>query len=263
MQNEDTPTDHDATQAFLESLPELKEGQTFQFSCHPGVPCFNACCGDLALMLTPYDVLRLRARLALSGREFMSRHATVTPAPDTGFPLARLMMRDEMPGAPCPFVTPEGCSVYADRPGACRTYPLGRATKPGPCLEVAEQFFIVREPHCRGFETGQAWTSAQWLNDQDLKLYNRLNDRLMLFLARLKDSGARLNPKQANMIFLALYTLDAFGGFLADTGMLEKLELTQAERSQILSDETRRLEFATDWLTLALFGACEGLKRKA
>jgi len=255
--------DHDAAQAFLSSLPELAKGQTFRFACHPGVPCFNACCSDLTLMLTPYDVLRLRTRLKLSGNEFMSRHAATAPAPDTGFPMARLRMRDDLPGAPCPFVTDQGCSVYADRPGACRTYPLGRATRPSPSGEVTEQFFIVREAHCRGFEAGPEWTSANWLSDQDLREYNRINDRHMLLLARLKDSGKKLNPKQASMIFLALYTLDAFASFLSDTGMLEKLELTEKERSDILSDETSRLQFAMDWLTLALFGSCPGLARRA
>jgi len=268
MPNNDQPNDHDATQAFLESLPELKTGETFQFACHPGVPCFNACCSDLSLMLTPYDVLRLRGRLKLAGREFMERYAVTAPAPDTGFPMARLRMREDLPGAPCPFVRREGCSVYADRPGACRTYPLGRATRPvgegkADAGDVTEQFFIVQESHCRGFEAGPAWSAPEWLGDQDLKEYNRQNDRLMLLLARLKGAETRLTPKQGSMAFLALYTVDAFGSFLSDTGMLEKLELTDAKRADILSDEARRLEFAVDWLELALFGACPNLKRKA
>ena len=42
----------DATDAFLKSLPELAPGERFRFACHPEVPCFNACCSDLSLMLT-------------------------------------------------------------------------------------------------------------------------------------------------------------------------------------------------------------------
>jgi Fe-S-cluster containining protein len=35
------------------------------------------------------------------------------------------MGRDE--GHRCPFVTDKGCSIYEDRPEACRLYPVGWA----------------------------------------------------------------------------------------------------------------------------------------
>lgn len=264
MQNNDnTGQERDATQAFLESLPELKPGESFRFACHPKVPCFNACCSDLALMLTPYDVLRLRSRLMLSSRDFIARHAETALAPDTGFPMLRLRMMDSVPGSPCPFVTREGCSVYPDRPGACRTYPLGRATKTGASGEVVEQFFVVREPHCRGFEEDARWSSGEWLKDQDLKEYNRHNDRHMLLLARAKDLGARLDQRQANMVFLAAYNLDGFMRFLSDTGMMDRLEMGAHDREAVERDETRRLEFAMDWLDMILFGRTEALRRKS
>lgn len=253
----------DATQAFLESLPELGPGQRFQFSCHPGVPCFNACCSDLALMLTPYDVLRLRARLGLSSRDFIARHAVTAMAPDTGFPMLRLRMMENVPGSPCPFVTREGCTVYTDRPGACRTYPLGRATKTGESGKVVEQFFVVREPHCRGFEQDATWSSAEWLKDQDLQEYNGHNDRYMLLLARAREMNAKLDQRQANMVFLAAYNLDGYLRFLQDTGMLDRLELGPHDREAVLADETSRLRFASDWLELVLFGRTDVVKRKA
>jgi hypothetical protein len=255
-------SDHDATQAFLASLPELAPGETFKFACHPAVPCFNACCSDLSLMLTPFDVLRLRAKLGMTSREFIARHALVARAPDTGFPMLRLRMREDVPGSPCPFVTREGCSVYAGRPGACRTYPLGRATRTDPSGAVVEQFFVVREPHCRGFEEGSSWSSGGWLKDQDLKEYNRSNDRYMLLLAESKRRGAMLDQKQANMVFLAAYNLDSFKDFLAETGMLGRLELTGEDAAAILADEPRRLTFAMDWLELVLYGIERNLKRK-
>jgi len=261
--NETPPGASDATQAFLESLPELKTGQSFQFACHPKVPCFNACCSDLALMLTPYDVLRLRAKLGLSSRDFIARHALAARAQDTGFPMLRLRMLDDIPGSPCPFVTREGCSVYPGRPGACRTYPLGRATKTGPDGEIVEQFFVVREPHCLGFAETPEWTSADWLKDQDLQEYNRHNDRYMLLLAEAKNRAAQLDQKQANMVFLAAYNVDAFRDFLANTGMLDKLDVSPERAQAVLSDETERLMFAMDWLDLVLFNQERNLRKKA
>ena len=258
-----TQSDHDATQAFLDTLPELAPGERFRFACHPKVPCFNACCSDLSLMLTPYDVLRLRAQLGLSSRDFIARHALAAQAPDTGFPMLRLRMRDDIPGSPCPFVTREGCSVYPGRPGACRTYPLGRATKTGEAGEVLEQFFVVREPHCKGFEQDADWTSADWLKDQDLKEYNRHNDRYMLLLAQARQRQSRLDQKQANMVFLAGFNLDAFRDFLANTRLMDRLDMPEEAKTAALADESSRLEFAMDWLELALFGVERNLKKKA
>ncbi len=255
--------DHDATKAFLESLPELGPGQSFRFACHPQVPCFNACCSDLTLMLTPYDVLRLRKRLGLPSREFIARHVLAAQAPDTGFPMLRLRMQDDVHGAPCPFVRREGCSVYPDRPGACRTYPLGRATKTDEHGNVVEQFFVVREPHCRGFEQDRDWTSASWLCDQELARYNAFNDAYMLLLSLARDRGARLDQRQTNLVYLAAYNLDAFGGFLDQMKVLERVEISPERAAAVQDDEEARLEFAMDWLPLALFGVESRLRRKA
>ena len=48
----------------------------FQFHCHPGVACFNACCKGIDIALTPYDILRLKNRLGISSTEFLVRHTT-------------------------------------------------------------------------------------------------------------------------------------------------------------------------------------------
>jgi uncharacterized protein len=187
----------------------------------------------------------------------------VAAAPDTGFPMLRLLMQGDVHGAPCPFVRRDGCSVYTDRPGACRTYPLGRATKAGPDGEMLEQFFIVREPHCRGFEQEADWTSAAWLKDQDLKLYNQHNDGYVLLLNQARDAGAPISQKQTSLVYLAAYNVDAFGEFLTNMGALNRLEMDEARRQAVLTDENERLRFAMDWLGLMLFGSERGLRKKA
>ncbi len=80
--------------------------------------------------------------------------------------------------ASCPFVGNEGCRVYNDRPGACRTYPLGR----GASLEAQGDkalHILIREPHCHGFAEEREQTLNQWQNDQDLQEYNRYNDEML------------------------------------------------------------------------------------
>lgn len=254
--------ERDATAAFLDSLPELRTGQTFRFACHPEVPCFNACCGDLNLPLTPYDALRLRRALKLPSDQFLSLYATLSMAPDTGFPMLRLNMAQDR-DKPCPFVTPKGCAVYANRPGACRTYPLGRATRLDADGRVVEQFFVVREDHCRGFEETADWGAPQWLADQGLEAYYAFNDRYMRLMALAKERGARLSQKQANMVWLCQYRPDAFTAFITQMGILERLEMSEERKGEVLADEEACLTFGLDWLELTLFGLEERLRRKA
>lgn len=254
--------EHDATQRFLDSLPEIGQDQEFQFACHPDVPCFNACCSDLNLMLTPYDVLRLRRFLGESSNDFIQNRAEVRLAPDTGLPLFQLRMCDDKRRS-CPFVRAQGCSVYVDRPAACRTYPLGRATRVDGDGRVNERFFLVREPHCKGFAQDKHWTPGTWLKDQGLEPYNECNDRYMRLLARIKESGRPVDPRRANMAALALFQLDNFARFIQDTGLLDRLELDDERKAAIVQDEEARLFFAIDWLELVLFGQSESVRPKA
>lgn len=251
----------DATDAFLKSLPELKPGATFRFACHPNVPCFNACCSDLTLMLTPYDALRLRRALGISAADFIQHFASRFTAPDTGFPMLRLAMRQERQKR-CPFVSPEGCKVYADRPGACRTYPLGRATRLDADGTVVEQFFVVQEPHCQGFEEAATWDAPAWLADQDLAAYNRYNDRYMRLMALARGKGAVLSDKQSQMVWLAQYQPDAFQEFIGKMGLFRLVEIDEERQRKVMTDEEEALVFGLDWLELAFFGREDFLRRK-
>jgi Fe-S-cluster containining protein len=251
----------DASESFLDSLPELQAGQTFLFACNERVPCFNRCCSELTMPLAPYDVLRLRRNLGIDSDSFIKRFAVVQLYPDTGFPLPLLKMLDG-PDELCPFVTPAGCAVYEDRSAACRTYPLGRGTKPGRDGTVNERFFLVHEDHCHGFDAGRQWTAPEWLADQGLEPYNRSNDRYMRLMALVKASGRPVSERMAAMCLLAFFQLDRFKDFLEHMEVFEKVEITEERRTAVLADEEARLDFAFDWMELVLFGSAEGLKRK-
>ena len=125
-----------------------------QFRCHPGVSCFTACCHAIRIMLTPYDILMLRKRLNLPADEFITRYTEPVYLEKTDMP--GLILKLVGDNQACPFVTPAGCTVYADRPSACRYYPVGMADFHEGRNEGAgstEQFFfLVREPLTRSEE---------------------------------------------------------------------------------------------------------------
>ncbi len=263
MSNESSTSSvkEDKSENFLDSLPELQPGEEFLFACHDGVPCFNQCCAELTLPLTPYDVMRMRGHFGMESEKFLKTHTIMRTFPDTGFPLPLLRMLDT-PKEPCPFVTHAGCSIYANRPGACRTYPLGRGTKLDSEGNVAERFFIVQEPHCKGFDEGKYFTAHTWLKDQGLEPYNESNDRYMRIMARVKKRGVAVSPKMATMIILCLYQLDRFRTFLAEMQIFAKLEISTERCTLIMADDVECLNFAYEWLELVIFGSCETLKRK-
>jgi hypothetical protein len=99
----------------LRGRRRLSQSDAFCFSCHPGLPCFTDCCADVNIMLTPVDVLRLARQRGLSTREFLDQHALMPITKDLHLPVVMLKMGEE-PDKRCPFVGPDGCTVYAKRP---------------------------------------------------------------------------------------------------------------------------------------------------
>lgn len=252
---------NDPNKAFLEALPEIKPGEKFQFACHKNVRCFNACCADLNMVLSPYDVLRLRRALNMGSQEFMEKHCKLAHFPDTGFPALMLNMNyDEY--SSCPFVSEEGCTLYEDRPAACRTYPIGRGASMDENGELQEQYYLVREEHCCGFEEQQEWTIETWITDQGIHAYNESNDRFMRLMAKAKRGGRPLQQNQQAIALLALFQLDGFLDYIKNARLLERVELSDEEKQAILEDDVRRLEFGIDWLEMAFFGGSERLKLK-
>lgn len=244
-------------------FPEIKTRETFQFACGPEQPCFNRCCAQLNLPLTPYDVLRLAHNLAMPSHEFLRAFTTLITDEAVGLPMRQLRMV-ESPDAPCPFVTPAGCSVYEDRPGACRAYPLGRGAK----LDhdgVAERFFIIREDHCAGFHCGPARTPQEWLDNQEMPRYNAVNDRYMRLLAMIRAGSSPIDPKLARMANLCLWQADNFQKFIREMNILAQIQWADdadALLAEDLSGKEAALDFGLDWLELLIFGQSPRLERK-
>ncbi|MBU2552036.1 MAG: YkgJ family cysteine cluster protein [Proteobacteria bacterium] len=226
------------------------EGRSFRFACHPGISCFTACCADLKLVLTPYDVLRLKNRLNLSSDRFLETYTTMETGPGERFPMVLLKMTEKA-GRPCPFVSPQGCTLYEDRPGACRIYPLGRGSARGG----RETYFLVQEAHCLGFEEEKTWQVEDWLADQGLEAYHEFNDLWMEILTNRASLGPATHAvKKVQMFSMVSYNLDRFRQFVFGSRFLDMFDLDQGMLDQARADDPVLLRLGFQWLRFALFG---------
>jgi Fe-S-cluster containining protein len=236
-----------------ESSMEPVEDSPFSFGCHPNVPCFTQCCSDLNLALTPYDVLRLKNRLGISSGEFLDRYTTDEVKHNCGLPVMMFKMKDD-PKRTCPFLGPEGCRVYGDRPGACRLYPVARAAK-YVAGRMNERYFLLKEPHCLGFKENKEWTTGEWMEDQGLEVYNKMNT---LWMAINQGVGEESTPppitdEKLKMYFMSCYNLNTFRNFVFESRLLKLFQVDKRTVSRIQTNETELLKFAFKWLQFAIF----------
>ena len=238
-------------QALMQSIPDRK----FRFACHKDLSCFTKCCANLNLVLTPYDVLRLKNRLNLSSEAFLKKYTTSYIDEAYGVPVVKLKMNNDETRR-CPFVSPEGCAVYQDRPGACRLYPLGRAaSKISEECPAGEYYFVVKESHCLGYNEKQEWTVQEWIINQGMDEYNAINDFFMNITAgRRAKTIKALSDRQLQMFYMACYSLDEFRRFVFETTFLDKFDIAQDVLNPIKTDNMKLMAFAFQWLKFSLFG---------
>jgi len=233
----------------------LSLNDTFSFSCSKKVPCFNECCRDLNQFLTPYDILRLKHRLDLSSRLFLERYTTQQTGPETGLPIITLKT-DDPHKLKCPFVTSSGCSVYEDRPSSCRTYPLVRiASRSRETRKITEQYILLKEPHCLGFEQERTWTIRKWIEDQEVTFYNDMNDMLLEIIS-LKNRliPGPLDIKSRFAFHMALYDIDTLRFHVFEQHILDAWEPDEKTLNTLRNDDVELLKLGHRWIKNILFG---------
>jgi Fe-S-cluster containining protein len=239
----------------LEEYPRLTENSRFQFKCHPGVACFNDCCANVNIFLTPYDIIRLKNRLGISSAEFLSKY-TISPFDENlKYPVVLLKM-EENESKSCPFVGEKGCRVYEDRPWSCRMYPLGLAS-PREDDETGNQefYFLLKEAMCKGFNEEQEQTVREWLTDQGIDEYNEMGDYFKnLTLHDFFKKGNNLPPEKIDMFFTACYNLDTFRDFIFKSSFLDKFEVARDTQERIKKDDVELMKFGFQWLRFSIFG---------
>ena len=232
----------------------------FKFNCHKDVKCFTQCCRDINIILTPYDIIRLKNRLELTSEAFLALYTEPQMLEKTGLPVVTLKFLEDEKHASgqklCPFVREQGCLVYSDRPTTCRYYPLGVATlshKEDP--DGDEFYFFINEPHCLGFEEDKTWTVAEWRRDQGVDIHDEINAEWTDLMVKKRSfpPNLQLNEQTKKMFFMASYNIDRFREFVFESTFLERYEVDATTLEAIRRDEIALLKFGMKWLKWLLF----------
>jgi Fe-S-cluster containining protein len=221
----------------------------FKFRCHPGVSCFTRCCSNIDIMLTPYDVLRMKKRLGITSEEFLVKYTVTRVDEKSSHPYAYLKMEDGDERL-CPFLKSktEGCSIYEDRPVICRYYPVGQTTlrKEDDEGKIGHEefYFFVKEDHCKGYEEDTRWTVQEWRDDQGAEHFDGMNREWKQILMRRNIPGQPpLSPKKQQQFFIASYDLDSFRRFVFDSNFLNIFDIPEEEIEQMRTDEVALMKF--------------------
>ncbi len=225
----------------------------FVFRCGRDLDCFTTCCRDVSIVLTPYDVLRLKKALGLDSTEFLERYTLPLLNAEQKFPLVILRMDSET--KKCPFVSEQGCGVYGDRPWSCRMYPLGVAAPKQPTPTAQPFHFVLREDLCHGHGCGEKRSAGEWLSEQGVEEYEMMAAPFQeITLHEFWDRGTALTPDQVAMFYMACYDLDRFRRFVFESRFLQLFEVDEARIEALRNDDEELLEFAFLWLRFCIFG---------
>ncbi len=229
----------------------------FCFSCDKELACFTKCCRTNNISLTPYDIIRLKKRLGLSSDEFIRIYTLPGKVEQSDLPIPVMKPLDEE-NMICPFLSDEeGCSIYGDRPLACRYYPIAAGLFHNSDLADNENFFaLVKEPVCLGHDTGQEMTIAEWRECQGIPEYDVHNAGWIEIILKRKSLGPFVNipPKTLEMFFMASYNIDAFRRFVFNSKFLEIYVVPDELVERVKEDDLAALELSMNWLKKTLFG---------
>jgi len=229
-----------------EEKPRLDPEHIFQFNCDPGVSCFTQCCQDVTIVLTPYDVVRLKKCLEISSDEFLDKYTIIIPKEKRLIPLVILKMNEG--DKKCPFVTDEGCMVYEDRPWSCRMYPLDMS-------DDGTFHLITDSSSCRGLHENHQWRIGDWLVDQGIVPYDEMITRFSEITSPLQAKEPDIdNPQITQMTFMALYNLDKFREFVFKSTFLDRFDVDAITIEKIKRSDVELLKFAFDWVKFGIFG---------
>ena len=239
----------------------LGPDDTFTFRCHSGVSCWNACCHNPDITLTPKCMLRLSRRLNMRPADVLDQYTVPAEWGKSDMPVAKLKVHGPEKNHACPFNTPEGCTVYEDRPATCRYYPLGRVTaRMEEGTEKQSFYFLVNEAHCMGHNEDKVQTVDEFREEQGIVDYDPVNEGWIDILMKMVSwnsvggpFGRRPSQQTKKMFYMMSYDVEAFRRFVFETKFLETYEIDPEAIETLRTDDEALLKLGFDWMRHTLF----------
>jgi len=239
------------------------EDHVIKFRCYKGIECFNACCSNIDITLTPYDIIRLKNRLGMTSTEFLKKYTI--PFEFLANSIAGVKYLPVEGGTACQFMTEEGCSVYEDRPTACRYYPVGLLSmrRAGESFDRAS-YALVEEDHCKGHKEDREITIGDYRKEQGLEEYDEHGRSWRQLILKIKSAGpsiGKLSKTSLQFFFMACYDIDRFREFIKGAGFEQSFVIDDATRKELLEDDLALLRFGDRMIRQVMF-AEETIEKK-
>jgi Fe-S-cluster containining protein len=232
-------------------LTVLKPEDVIRFNCNEKLECYTRCCRDITIFLTPYDVLRMKNALQISSGDFLAGY-TATLIGDTGLPVVVLKMLEDDKKS-CPFVKSSGCTIYPDRPWACRIYPLQPESTPLTEKARKAYYSVMEIPFCLGLKEDRTLTLREYIEEQEIPVYMEME----ALFKKISTNERLLKEKITNkgildMYYMACYDLDRFRRFVFESTFLDRFDIEPQTIEEIKSDDVALYRFAIKWLEYGL-----------
>jgi uncharacterized protein len=215
--------------------PVLTDESPFRFVCKDTLPCFTQCCRDVNIYLTPYDILRLRRALRIGSEELLAKYTRNFLARTVNIPVVQLQMHPDT--LRCMFVSDAGCTVYENRPWACRMFPLDLASREG------EYDPIVGKDRCLGLSEPSSQTVGEWLAWQGVAPYVEMERLFQTVMPAGFQRGAPMDAGLGKIMFLA-YDLDRFVKLIKDGRFKSFYDVDESTLRQALANDEELLKLA-------------------
>lgn len=100
-----------------------------------------------------------------------------------------------------------------------------------------------------GFQQNRSWTVREWIEAQDLAVYNRMND-LMMEIISLKDHQipGPMDIKSKLAFHMALYDIDTFRSQVFDKNILNPWDLDSKTLDVLKKDDVEVLKYGHKWI---------------
>lgn len=171
----------------------LSYNSPFSYQC----TCCGECCRERAIVMTPYDTIRLATHLHISSGQFIQQFLLLD---EEG-----VFLRHRLNGD-CIFLEADDCLVYSQRPLACRLYPLQRE----PSLQ-SDIFTLLALPPASSGIPGKRGSVREYLKEQKAKdwlaaaalyteLFTKLYEKLLLERDTPSDGTPEASPAPAALL---------------------------------------------------------------